>query len=120
MNITSCQPLRTRKLIGAKYSTRLDAKSGQRQIRIDEKSSKLTTFTPPMGDWRSHGYILVLLPHTKSSFQKKEHEAVESFEGVGVQILISDILLNVTDFDSLNDLGHYSKRCGQKNLPVKT
>ena len=75
---------------GAKYFTKLDASSGYWHIRLDEQSSKLTTFNTPYGRFR-----FLRLPFGLKSagevFHKKVAMVFENIEGVVTSM--DDILI---------------------------
>ena len=71
----------TSKLAGSKYFSILDARSGYWQIKLDERSSKLTTFNTPFGRYR-----FTRMPFgincAQDIFQKKVDETYEGLDGV--------------------------------------
>jgi len=77
-------------LSGAKYFTKLDARSGYWTIKLSEESSYLTTFNTPFGRYR-----FCRLPFgLKSSQDEFQRKIDESFEGLdGVVAIVDDILV---------------------------
>ncbi|XP_021368026.1 uncharacterized protein K02A2.6-like, partial [Mizuhopecten yessoensis] len=65
---------------GAKYFSKLDAKSGYWNIKLDEESSPLTTFNTPFGRYR---YLRLPfgLKSSQDEFQQKMDECYEGLEG---------------------------------------
>ena len=83
----------TAKMAGAKYFTKLDAKSGYWQLKLKESSSYLTTFNTPFGRYR-----FTRLPFgincAQDEFQRKMDEI---FGGIqGSTPLIDDIIVHGT------------------------
>ena len=79
------------KLTSAKYFSKLDASSGYWQLKLDDKSSYLTTFNTPFGR-----YLFRRLPFgfisAQDEFQRKMDEV---FEGLpGVTLLVDDVLIS--------------------------
>lgn len=78
------------KLAKAKVFSTLDAKDGFWQVKLDEKSSFLTTFWTPFGRYR-----WLRMPFGISSapeeYQRRQHEAVEGLKGV--EAIVDDILV---------------------------
>ena len=77
-------------LSGAKYFTKLDAKSGYWNLKLSNKSSLLTTFNTPFGRYR---YLRLPfgLKSSQDEFQRKMNESYEGLEGVAT--LVDDILV---------------------------
>ena len=82
----------THKLSKAKIFSVLDAKTGYWQLKLDDESSKLTTFNSPFGRW-----CFVRMPFgivsAQEIFQRKAHETLEGLDGV--EVLIDDILVTI-------------------------
>ena len=78
------------KLNGAKYFGVCDARSGYWTIKLDEASTKLTTFNTPFGRYCFKRLPLGLIS-SQDVFQKKIDQA---FEGIqGVEAIADDILI---------------------------
>lgn len=77
-------------LTGAKYFTKLDARSGYWTIKLAEESSYLTTFNTPFGRFR-----FCRLPFgLKSSQDEFQRKIDECFEGLpGIVAIVDDILV---------------------------
>ncbi|XP_033763408.1 uncharacterized protein K02A2.6-like [Pecten maximus] len=75
---------------GAKYFSKLDAKSGYWNIKLDEESSLHTTFNTPFGRYRN-----LRLPFgpksSQDEFQQKMDECYEGLEGTVA--LVDDVLV---------------------------
>lgn len=77
-------------LSGAKFFTKLDARSGYWALKLDEESSFLTTFNTPFGRYRFHRLPFGL----KSSQDEFQRKIDECFEGLsGVVAIVDDILV---------------------------
>jgi len=77
-------------LSGAKYFTKLDARSGYWAIKLSRDSSYLTTFNTPYGRYR----FLRLPFGLKSSQDEFQRQIDESFEGLsGIVSICDDILV---------------------------
>lgn len=78
------------KLAGARYFSKLDARSGYWAIKLDESSSFLTTFNTPFGRYR-----FLRMPFgikcAQDEFQRKIDETFEDLPGVTA--LVDDILV---------------------------
>ena len=100
------------KLSGAKYFTKLDARSGYLAIKLSEKSSFLTTFNTPFGRF----WYLRLpfgLKLSQHEFQRKINETLEGFHGVCA--IVDDILVyRKTHQDHDKNLKEVLKRCLEK------
>ncbi|XP_021361397.1 uncharacterized protein K02A2.6-like [Mizuhopecten yessoensis] len=74
----------------AKYFSKLDAKSGYWNIKLDEESSPLTTFNTPFGRYR---YLRLPfgLKSSQDEFQQKMDECYEGLEGAVA--LVDDVLV---------------------------
>ncbi|XP_033759886.1 uncharacterized protein K02A2.6-like [Pecten maximus] len=77
-------------LNGASYFTKLDARSGYWALKLDHKSSLLTTFNTPYGR-----YCFLRMPFGIRSAQDEFQRVIdESFEGLrGVSTIVDDILV---------------------------
>ena len=78
-------------LSGAKYFTKLDARSGYWAIKLSEESSFLTTFNSPNGRYR---YLRCPfgLKSSQDEFQRKMDECLEGLHGVCA--IVDDILVH--------------------------
>ena len=106
----------THKLSKAKVFSVLDAKTGYWQLKLDDESSKLTTFNSPFGRW-----CFVRMPFgivsAQEIFQRKAHETLEGL--VGVEVLIDDILVyGATKQEHDKNLRALLQRCKDKNLKL--
>ena len=86
---TTVEEVATR-LSGAKLFTTLDAQSGFWQIKLDEESSKLTTFNTPWGRYRFLRMPFGVKP-APEIFQKAMHDI---FQGVPVEIIVDDLCVS--------------------------
>lgn len=78
------------KMSGAKYFSKLDARSGYWQLRLSEDSSYLTTFNTPFGRYRFQRLPFGIIC-AQDVFQRKMDE---TFEGIsGVTPLVDDIIV---------------------------
>lgn len=77
-------------LANAKIFSTVDAKSGFWQVKLDDESSKLTTFWTPFGRYRWLRMPFGISP-APEIFQRKLHEAVHGLKGV--RALADDILI---------------------------
>ena len=77
-------------LSGAKYFTKLDARSRYWAIKLSKQSSFLTTFNMPFGRYR---YLRLSfgLKSSQDDFQRKINECLEGLPGVVA--IIDDILI---------------------------
>lgn len=77
-------------LAGARFFSRLDAKSGFHQIPLDDETSRICTFTAPFGRYR-----FVRLPFGIESssevFQKTMSQIFDALPGV--RVFVDDILI---------------------------
>lgn len=78
------------KISGAKYFSKLDAKSGYWQMKLSEKSSFFTTFNSPFGRYRFLRMPFGLVS-AQDEFQRKMEEVFEGLDGIAV--LVDDILV---------------------------
>ena len=104
----------THKLTGAKVFSVLDAKCGYWHLRLDEASSKLTTFNSPFGRWRFMRMPFGIVS-AQEIFQRKAHETLEGLKGV--EVLIDDILVyGRTKKERDTNLKALLERCKEKNM----
>ena len=68
------------KMAGARYFSKMDAKSGFRQIRLDKNSSLMTTFNTPFGRYRYYRLPMGICSAPKVS-QKAISQHLEDLEG---------------------------------------
>ena len=73
------------RLSGAKFSSKLDATAGFRQIKLDRKSSLLTTFNTPFGRYR-YSRLPTGICSAPEVFHKTVHQFMEHLEGVSVYL----------------------------------
>ena len=78
------------KLSGAKYFTKLDARSGYWAIKLLEKPSFLTTSNTPFGRFR-YRRLPFGLKLSQDEFQRKIDETLEGLHGVCA--IVDDILV---------------------------
>ena len=104
----------THKLTGAKVFSVLDAKCGYWHLRLDEASSKLTTFNSPFGRWRFMRMPFGIVS-AQEIFQRNAHETLEGLKGV--EVLIDDILVyGRTKKEHDTNLKALLERCKEKNM----
>ena len=70
-------------MAGAKHFSKLDAKSGFHQIRLDEKSSLMTTFNTPFGRYR-YTRLPMGICSAPEVFQKAMTQHLEDIDGCAV------------------------------------
>ena len=77
------------RMANAKYFSKIDAKSGFWQIKLESESSKLTTFSTPYGRYR-----FLRMPFGINTASEVFQQAMErSFEGYPCSIIVDDILI---------------------------
>ena len=81
------------KMAGARYFSKLDAQSGYWQIKLEEKSSYLTTFNSPFGRYRFKRLPFGIIS-AQDLFQQKMDELFEDMQGVTP--LIDDVIIHGT------------------------
>ena len=91
----------TREIPNATVFSKLDAKSGFLQIKLDEDSSKLTTFNTPLGryKWLRLPFGLKCSPEI---FQKIMDQMLEGIDGAFV--IMDDILIAGTDLKQHDEI----------------
>ncbi len=107
-------------LNGAHVFSTLDASSGFWHVKLDENSSKLTTFNTPFG---RHSIRFLRMPFGINSasevFQKRMSQAFEDIDGVEVIAIVDDILIWGKDEAEHNDrLKQVLERVRQINLKL--
>ena len=80
----------TTKLSGAKFFTKLDARSGHWQVKLDHESSMLTTFNTPFGRYRFLRMPFGIHP-AQDVFQKMVDKTYGDLQGIVA--IIDDILV---------------------------
>lgn len=77
-------------MVSAKYFTKLDASQGFWQIKLDESSTKYSTFNTPFG-----AYCFLRLPFSIISASEIFHRTMEHIiEGLdGVRVCVDDIIV---------------------------
>ncbi|KAI8511852.1 hypothetical protein Bbelb_109520 [Branchiostoma belcheri] len=82
--------IRTR-LAGSKYFSVVDARSGYWQVKLDEESSKLTTFNTVYGRYR-FTRLAFGVHSAQEVFQKQMDKIFQELEGV--EVIVDDILVH--------------------------
>jgi len=87
------------RLHGSKFFTTLDANMGYYQVKLSEKSSKLTTFNTPFGRYR---YLRMPMGARCSSevFQREMEKHFGTMEGV--EIVVDDVLVHAKTLEDHN------------------
>ena len=104
------------RLNGAKYFSKLDARSGYWNIKLEEESSFLTTFNTPFGRYRFKRMPFGLVS-AQDEFQRLIDEALGDLDGVFS--LIDDILITgrtIEEHDA--NLRAVLERCKKINLKL--
>ena len=101
---------------GAKFFSKLDAKSGYWQLKLTKEASFLTTFNSPFGRYRFLRMPFGLIS-AQDEFQRKMDE---TFEGIpGVVALIDDILISGTTREEHDqNLRSTLERASEKGLKL--
>lgn len=104
------------KLAGAKFFSKLDAKSGYWHLTLSQRSSFLTTFNSPFGRYRFNRMPFGLVS-AQDEFQRKMDEA---FEGVpGTIVLVDDVLVSGgTQEEHDANLKAFLDRATEKNVKL--
>jgi transposase InsO family protein len=84
------------RISGSKFFTTLDAKQGFHQIRLDDKSSKLTSFITPYGKFR-YTRLPMGICNAPEIFHQRMIDVFASLPGV--EIYIDDILVHAATFE---------------------
>ena len=79
------------KMAGARYFSKLDAKSGYWQMKLDDESSCLTTFNSPFGRYKFRRLPFGIVC-AQDEFQRKMDEIFEELPGVTP--LIDDVIIH--------------------------
>lgn len=104
------------KMSGAKFFTKLDARSGYWQLKLDEPSSFLTTFNTPFGRYRFNR-LPFGLNCAQDIFQRKMDELIEGLNGVTT--LIDDTVVTGTTREEHDaNLKAVLERATEKNLKL--
>lgn len=103
-------------LSGAKFFTKLDARSGYWAIKLCEESSYLTTFNTPLGRYRFFRLPFGL----KSSQDEFQRKIDEFFEGlIGIVAIVDDILVfGHTQEEHDNNLRAILERAREKGVKL--
>ncbi|KAK7107442.1 hypothetical protein V1264_015374 [Littorina saxatilis] len=103
-------------MTGAKYFSKLDAKCGYWQMKLNEESSYLTTFNTPFGRYRFNRLPFGVIS-AQDDFQRKMDEI---FEGIpGVTPLVDDVIVSgKTREEHDANLRDALNRAASKNLKL--
>ena len=104
------------KMAGAKYFSKLDAKSGYWNLKLDEGSSYFTTFNTPFGRYRFKRLPFGVIS-AQDEFQRKMDEV---FEGLpGVTPLVDDVVVTGTTREEHDaNLRAALQRATERNLKL--
>ena len=106
----------------AKVFSVADAKNGFWQVKLDQKSSFLTTFWTPFGRYRWLRMPFGISPASEE-YQRRQHEVIEGLPGI--HNIADDILIigqGETEEDAIRDhdenMIRFLKRCQEQNLKL--
>ena len=104
------------RLTGAKIFSTLDANSGYFQVKLTDRSSRLTTFNTPFGRYR----YLRMPMGAKCSAEIFQREMTKHFSDIdGVEIVVDDILVHgKTQAEHNSRLRQVLQRCREINLKL--
>ena len=109
------------RLHGAKVFTVLDVRHGFWHVRLDERSSYLTTFNTPFGRYR-YKRMPFGISSAPEVFQKKMHELIE---GHGIEVVADDFVVvgygNTVDeanVDHDKRLHSFLQRCEERGVKL--
>ena len=104
------------KLKGAKYFSKLDAKSGYWQIKLEQNSSVLTTFNTQYGRYRFL-HMPFGIHSAQEVFQKKVDETYEGLKGVAA-IVDDDLVYGATVKEHDDNLRAVLQRSREKGVKL--
>ena len=110
------------RLHGAKVFTVLDVRHGVWHVRLDERSSYLTTFNTPFGRYR-YKRMPFGISSAPEVFQKKMHELIEGLHGI--EVVADDFVVvgygNTVDeanVDHDKRLHSFLQRCEERGVKL--
>ena len=110
------------RLHGAKVFTVLDVRRGFWHVRLDDRSSYLTTFHTPFGRYR-YKRIPFGISSAPEVFQKKMHELIEGLQGI--EVVADDFAVvgygNTVDeanVDHDKRLHSFMQRCEERGIKL--